>query len=100
LAHGIIDVISDNALAYRYGVFDTVALTDVLGHEALLARVVSNRHPAPAEATDHQALQQRWALARGTLSAVGSDGMCVFLKTPEILLVLLPRDVAGMSILQ
>jgi len=60
----IIDVISDNSLAYRYSVFEAIALADVLGNKALLAYVVTDRHTAPADATNYQALQQCWTFAR------------------------------------
>jgi hypothetical protein len=45
-------------------------------------------------------LQQGGAFTRRTLAAVSSDGLRIFLKTPEVLLILLPRDVTGMSILE
>jgi hypothetical protein len=100
LAHDIIDVVSDHSLAYRYRVLDAVPLTDVLGHESLLARVVSNRHPASAYATDHQALQQRGTFAWRTLTTVCSDGLRVFSKALEVLFILLPGNVAGVNILE
>ena len=78
--------------------FDAVALADLFGHEALLAGVASDGHPASAYATDHQALQQRWVPTRRALAAVGSNRLRIFPKTAEVLLILLPRDVTGTSI--
>lgn len=52
LPDGTIDLVSHNSLAYGSGVFDAVALADVLGHEARLAGVVADRHPAAADAKD------------------------------------------------
>ena len=78
LTHSVIDLVSNNPLAYRYDMFNAVALADVLGHEALLACVISNRHPASASSTDHQPLQQCWAFARRALAAVGSDVLRIF----------------------
>jgi hypothetical protein len=100
LAHRVIDVISDHSLADRYGVLDAVTLADVLGHEAVLTRVVSDRHSAPADATDYQTLQQRGAFAWRTLATVCPDGLRVFAKALQILFILLPGDVAGVSILE
>ena len=99
-ADGVIDVVSDDTLAYRYGMLDAVALADVFGHKTVFARVVPNRHPAPADSTDHQSLQQRWALARRTLAAIGADRLSILPEAPQVLFVLLPGDVAGMSILE
>jgi len=100
LANGIIDLIADHSLAYRYSVLDTVTLADVLGQEPILTRVVPDSHPTPAYATNHQALQQYWAFPRRALTTVRSDGMSIFLKTSEVFLKLLPRDIAGVSILE
>jgi hypothetical protein len=99
LAHSTIDVISDHSLAYRYGVLDAVALTDVLRHEAILTGVVSDCHPTPADSTDYQALQQSGALAWRTFATVGSDSLRVFAEAQKVLFILLPGDVAGVSIL-
>jgi hypothetical protein len=96
----MIDVISDHSLADRYGVLDAVTLADVLGHEAVLTRVVSDRHAAPADATDYQTLQQSGALAWRTLATVCSDSLRVFTEAQEVLFILLPGDVAGVSILE
>ena len=98
-ADGVIDVVSDDTLAYRDGMFDAVALADVFGHETLLAGVIPDRHPAPADPTDHQALQQRWTLTGRTL-AVGSDRLSVLPQAQQVLFVPLPGDVAGVSILE
>src|SRR5262249_51198174 len=98
--HSFIDLVSYNSLTYRYGVFDPVALANVFRYEAFFPRMIANRHPAPAYATDHQALQQCRTFTRRTLAPVGSDRLRVFPKTAEVLLVLLPRDVTGMSILE
>jgi hypothetical protein len=93
LAHRIVDVVSNDSLTYCYRVFDAVLLADVLGHEVLLTDVVSNRHPAAASATNHQALQQCWTFARRTLAAVGSVRMGVFLEPPEVLFIIFPGDI-------
>src|SRR3954470_23285686 len=87
-AHRIVDVVSDDSLTYRHRVFDAVLLADVLRHEILMTDVVSNRHPAAASATNHQALQQCWTLARRTLAAVGSIRVGVFLEPPEVLFII------------
>ena len=99
LAHGMIDLISDHSLADRYGVLDAITLADVLRHEAVLARVVSDRHSAPADATDYQTLQQSRPLAWRTLATIRSNGLRVFAKAQKVLFILLPGDVAGVSIL-
>jgi hypothetical protein len=96
----MIDVISDHSLADRYGVLDAITLADVLRHKAVLTRVVSDRHSAPADATDYQPLQQGRTLAWRTLATIRSDGLRVFAKAQKVLFILLPGDVAGMSILE
>jgi hypothetical protein len=98
LADSVIDVIADHSLAYRYGMFDSVALADVLGYELVLACVIPNRHPAPAYPADHQALQQRWALAWGTFAAVGPDRLSILPEAQQVLFILRPGDVARVSI--
>ena len=59
--------------------------------------MISDVHAAAADATNCQALQQRWAFSWGTFPALWAKGVCVFPKAPLILLVFFPRDVPRMS---
>jgi len=73
----LIQVLTKDMLAYRDDVVGSIALASILGHDFRLSRVVADGHPAAADATDSQALQQRRALARGTLATVLAVGVSI-----------------------
>ena len=56
LAHSLIDVLSQNALAYQDDVVGAIALTYILWNELCGSYVVTDGHPAATDATHSQAL--------------------------------------------
>ena len=75
VADGLIKVLTKNMLAYRNNVVDAVALAGILRHDLHPSRVVADCHPATADSTDNQPLQQCRALAWWTLSAILAVGV-------------------------
>src|SRR5450432_2042458 len=90
LADGLVQVLTKDMLAYRDDVVGSIALASILGHDFRLSRVVADGHSAAADATDSQALQQRRALARGTLAAVLAVGVSIIAQALQVLLILPP----------
>jgi hypothetical protein len=79
------------------GLLNAFALTDVLGTQAALAAVVTNRHAVPASTTDHDSLKKCWTLTRCASAPVGSDRLCALMQTLLILLILFPGQITGMG---
>jgi hypothetical protein len=96
-ANGLVDGSAVDALADRFGLLDALALADVLGTQAALAAVVTNRHAAPASTTDHESLKKCWTLTRRATAPVGSDRLCALMQTLLILLVLFPGQITGVG---
>ena len=90
LADSLVQVLTQDMLAYQDDVVGSIALARILGHDFRLPRVVTDRHPAATDPTDSQALQQRRALARGTLPAVLAVGVSIIAEALQVLLILPP----------
>ena len=76
--------------------------TDVSRGDALPVAVITDRHAAATAAAQHQPLQQRRPLTRRSLLPVLAVAVClrIFRQPPQDILVLLPGDVAGVSVFQ
>jgi len=85
-----------NTLTGRFGVFDPLALTDILRAQARLTHVVAKSHSPTALATDDQALQQCRAFARRALSALQTHRLRTLSQTLEVPFILLPADIGRM----
>src|SRR5215469_5746674 len=100
LADSLVDVLPQNALAYRNDMVGPFALTHILWSELARSHVVTNSHSAATNPTHSQALQQRRSLTWGTLSAIRAIGVSILPKPLQILLIFFPSDVTGMNILK
>src|SRR6266568_8035667 len=56
LTDSLVQVLTQDMLAYQHDVVGSVALAGILRHDLGLPRVVTNRHPAATDPTDIQAL--------------------------------------------
>src|SRR6266849_5467203 len=56
LADSLVQVLTQDMLAYQDDVVSSIALTRILRHDLGLPRVVTDRHPAATDTTDSQAL--------------------------------------------
>jgi hypothetical protein len=95
IANGGIQRFAMYSLADGLGVLDRSAHTRGGRHFALFVYVVAYRHPVATTTADHQALQKRWSFsgwARTPIDAIAVSRLAQLLK---VLLVLLPRDIAG-----
>lgn len=99
LAHGGIDVGADDALAHRVAQALAAAEAQVVGSELAAAAVaVVHVHPAAAQPAQHTALQQGRAFSR-RVAPLPAGGLRALLQTLLDALVLLPRDVSGVGVL-
>ena len=100
LADGGVDVGADEALTGRVTEVAAAADADVNGHAAVTgAGAVAHVHAAAAQTAHGVALQQRRTLSRGAARSLPGERLGVFLQALLDALVLVPREVAGMGVL-
>src|SRR5216683_878324 len=56
LTDSLVQVLTQDMLAYQHDMVGSIALTGILRHDLGLPRVVTDRHPAATDPTDSQAL--------------------------------------------
>ena len=56
LADSLVQLLTQDMLAYQDDVFGSIALAGILRHDLALPRMVTNRHPAATDPADSQAL--------------------------------------------
>src|SRR5579863_8404843 len=83
-------------LASRLPMLDSFPLADIIREELTAAAVITDGHPAPADATNDQTLQQSRTFSWRTFTPVLAKRMRIFAQAALIVVVLLQRDVPGM----
>src|SRR5438094_1875166 len=77
---------------------DALTLAHIVGDLAAVTHMVAERHAAPATAAYHQALQQCGSFPRGAATPIFAQGLRRFAQPSLILLVVFPRQIAGMHV--